>query len=202
MFKNILISQLRVNLLAIWATLMVVVQSSSCVFETHGLQHNRLPCPSLSSGVCSNLCSLSQRCHTTISCYVTPFSSCPLSFPASESFPMSQFFISGGQSSGASASASILPMNIQGWFPLALFGLIFLLSKGLSSIFSRTTVEKHQFFGALPFLWSNSHSHACKLITRTLPNLSRILVYNIHKEHTEEEIKVLKDKVHLLFIWV
>ena len=121
------------------------------------LKHNRLLCPSSSPGVCSNSCPLSQWCHPTISSSVIPFSSCPQSLPASESFPMSQFFASGGQSIRASASASVLLMNIQGWFPLGLTGLISLQSKGLSRVFSSTIIQKHQFFSAQPSLWSNSH---------------------------------------------
>ena len=122
-----------------------------------GLQHARPPCPSPSPGVCSNWCSLSRWCHPTISSSVGPFSFCPQSFPASGSFLMSHFFVSDGQSIGASASASVLPMNIQGWFSLWLTGLISLLSKGLSTVFSNTTVQKHQFFGTQLSLWSNSH---------------------------------------------
>ena len=97
--------------------------------------------------------------HPTISSSVIPFSSCLQSFPASGSFPMSQFFASGGQSIGALASASVLPMNIQDWFPLGLTGWISLLSKGLSRVFSNTTIQKHQFFGTQLSLWSNSHIH-------------------------------------------
>ena len=123
---------------------------------SHGLQHARPPCPSLTPGVYSNSRLLSQWCHPTISSSVTPFSSCLQSFPASGSFPMSQVFASGGQSIGASASASVLPMTIQDWFPLGLTGLITLLSKGLSRVFSSTTVWKHQLFSAQPSLWSNS----------------------------------------------
>ena len=104
----------------------------------HGLQHGRLPCASLSPRVCSNSCPLSQRCHPT-SHSVTPFSSCPQSLPASGSFPMSQLFTSGGQSIGA--SASVLLMNIQRWFPLGLIGLISLFSKGLPRAFFNTTVQ-------------------------------------------------------------
>ena len=100
----------------------------------HGLQHTRLPCPSLSPGVCSKSCPLHSWCHPNISSSVTPFSSCPQSFPASGSFPMSQFFTSGGQSIGVSASASVLPMSIQDWFPLGLTGLISLQSKWLSAV--------------------------------------------------------------------
>ena len=114
----------------------------------HGLQHARLPCPSPTPGVYSNPCSLSQQCHPTISSSVIPFSSHLQSFTASGSFPMSQFFESGGQSIGVSASASVLPMNIQDWFPLGWTGWISLQSKGLSRVFSNTTVQKHQFFDA------------------------------------------------------
>ena len=113
--------------------------------QPHGLQHARLPCPSPIPGVYSNSCPLSRWCHWTISSSVVPFSSCPQSFPSSGSFQMSQFFISGGQSIGVSASASVLPKNIQDWF-LELTGLIFFQSKGLSRVFSNTTVQKHQFF--------------------------------------------------------
>ena len=123
----------------------------------HGLQHVRLPCCSLSPGVCSNSCTLSQWCHPAISSSVVPFSSCPKSLPASESFPMSQLFASGGQSIGVSASATVLPMIIQDWFPLGWTGLISLQSKGLSSVFSSTTIRKHWFFGAWPSSCSNSH---------------------------------------------
>ena len=114
----------------------VLVQLLSCVwlFASHVLQHTRLPCPSLSPGVCSNSCPLSQWCHPTISSSVAPFSSCPQSFPASGSFPISQLFASAGQSIGASALASVLPMNIQDWSPLGLTGLISLQSKGLSRV--------------------------------------------------------------------
>ena len=119
---------------------------SDSLHGPHGLQHARLPCPSPSSGGCSNSCPLSQWCHPTISSSVTPFSSCPQSFPASGSIPVSQFFALGGQSTGVSASASVLPMNIQAWFPLGLTGVISLLSRGLSKVFSSTSVQKHQVF--------------------------------------------------------
>ena len=112
----------------------------SISLQPHELRHSRLPCPSPTPGACSNSCPSGQWCHPTISSSVVPFSSCPQSFP-SESFPMSQFFISGGQSIGASASASVLAMNIQDWFPLGWTGWISLLSKGLSSVFSNTTVQ-------------------------------------------------------------
>ena len=122
----------------------------------HGLQHARLPCPSPSCGVCSNSCPLDWWCHPTVSSSITAFS-CPQSYPASGSFPVSWLFASGGQSIGA--SASVLPMNIQGWFPLRLIGLISSLSKGLSRVFSSTTTWKHQFFGVQTSLWSDSHIH-------------------------------------------
>ena len=113
-----------------------------------GLQHTRLPCPSPTPRVYSNSCPLSQWCHPTISSSVIPLSSCLQSFPASGSFPMSQFFPSGGQSIVVSASASVLPRDIQDWFPLEWTGWISLLSKGLSRVFSNTTDHKHQFFNA------------------------------------------------------
>ena len=120
--------------------------SCSVVFDSlqsHGLQHPRLPCPSPAPGACSNSCPLSRWCHPTITSSVVPFSSRLQSFPATGSFQMSQFFASGGQSIGASASASVLPVNIQGWFPLRMIGLISMLSKEFSRVFSNTTVQKH-----------------------------------------------------------
>ena len=125
--------------------------SGSVVSESlqpHGLQHARLPCPSATPRACLNSCPSSQWCHPTITCFVIPFSSRLQSFPASGSFQMSQLFISGGQSIGVSASASILPMNIQHWFPLGWTSWISLQFKGLSRVFSNTTVQKHQFFSA------------------------------------------------------
>ena len=133
----------------------------------HGLQHARPPCPS-PTPVYANSCPSSQWCHLTVSFSVVPFSSCPQSFPASGSFQMSQFFTSGSQSIGVSASASVLPMNIQDWFPLGWTGLIFLLVKGLSRVFSNTTVQKHQFFGTQLSLWSNTHIHTWLLWKRQL----------------------------------
>ena len=114
--------------------------------QPHGLQHAKPPCPSPTHGVYSNSSPLSRWCHPTISSSVIPFSSHLQSFPASESLQMSQFFTSGGQSIGVSASTSVLPVNIQGWFPLRGTGWISLLSKGLSRVFSNTTVEKYQFW--------------------------------------------------------
>ena len=124
--------------------------------QPHGLQHTRLPGPSLSPGVCSNSCPLSWWCHPTILSSVIPFSSCLQSYPASGSFPVSRLFTSSAQSIEASASVSVLPMNIEGWFPLGLPGLISLQSKALSRVFSNT-VQKHQFFCVQSFLWSNFH---------------------------------------------
>ena len=137
------------------------VQLLSCVrlFVLHGLQHARLPCPSPTPGVHSNSCPLSQWCHLTISSSVIPFSSCLQSFPTSGSFPMSQFFTSDGQSIGVSPSTSVLPMNTQDWSPLGQTGWISLQSKGLSRVFSNTTVQKHQFFCAQPSSQSHSHIH-------------------------------------------
>ena len=117
------------------------------------------PCPSPTPGACSNSCPLSRWCHPAISSSVIPFSSCLQSFPASGSFQMSHFFASGGQNIGVSASASVLPMNIQDWFPLGLTGWISLLPKGLSRVFSNTPIQKHQFFSAQLSLWSNSHPY-------------------------------------------
>ena len=115
----------------------------------HGLQHTRLPCPSPTPRACSNSCPSSWWCHPTISSSVIPFSSRLQSFPASGPFPMNQLLASGSQSTGV--SASVLPMNIQGRFPLELTGLISLLSKGLSRVFSSTIVQRHRFFGTEPY---------------------------------------------------
>ena len=114
----------------------------------HEPRHARPPCPSPIPGVCPNPCPLSWWCHPTISSSVVPFSSCPQSFPASGSFKMSQVFASGGQSIRVSASTSVLPMNIQDWFPLGWTGWISLQSKGLSRVSSNTTAQKHRFFGS------------------------------------------------------
>ena len=133
------------------------------LFVTPWTAAHRPPHPWLTLVVYSNSCPLSQWCHTTISSSVIPFSSCPQSFPASGSFQMSQFFATGGQSIGISASASVLPMNMQDWFPLGWTGWISLLSKGLSRILSNNTVQKHQFFGAQLTSQSNSHIHTWPL---------------------------------------
>ena len=134
------------------------VQSLSCE-----LQHARPPCPSPTPGVHPNPCPSSWWCHPTISFSVIPFSSCPQSFPASESFQMSQFFAWGGQSIGVSDSTSVLPMNTQVWSPLGWTGWIFLQSKGVSRVFSNTKVQKHQFFSTQHSSPSNS-----RILTRPL----------------------------------
>ena len=134
--------------------------------QPRGLQHARLPCPSPTPRVCSNSCPSSQWRHPTISSSDIPLSSYLQSFPASGSFPISQFFTTGGQSIVASASVSIFPMNIWGWFPLALTDLISLLSEELSRVsrnsaklFSNNTVQKHQYCHVQLSLWSNSYIH-------------------------------------------
>ena len=127
--------------------------------QPHETQHTRPPCPSPTPGVHSDSCPSSQWCHPAISSSVVPFSSCPQSLPASESFPMSQLFAWGGQSTGVSALASFLTKKSQGWSPSEWTGWISLQSKGLSRVFSSTTVQRHQFFGAQPSSQSNSHIH-------------------------------------------
>ena len=135
------------------------VQSLSCVWLFATSQHSRPLCQSPTPGVHLNSCPSSRWCHPAISSSVVPFSSCPQSLPASRSFPMTQLFAWGSQSIGVSASASVLPMNTQDWSPLEWTGWIFLQSKGLSRVFSNTTVQKHQFFGAQLSSQSNSHIH-------------------------------------------
>ena len=150
-----------------WGKCISSVQfSRSVVYDSlwpHEEQHARPPCPSPTPRVHTNLCPLSPWFHSTISSSVVPFSSCLQSFPASGFFQVSQFFASGGQIIGASDSASALPMYIQNWLPLGLTVLISLQSKGLSRVFSNTTVKKHQFFGAQPSSQSNSHIHTWPL---------------------------------------
>ena len=133
------------------------IQSDS--LRPHESQHARPPCPSLTPGVHSDSRPLSRWCHPAISSSVIPFSSCLQSFPASGSFQTSQLFASGGKSIGTSASTSVLPMNIQDWFPSGLTGWISSQSKGFSRVFSNITIQKHQFWGTQLSLWSNSHIH-------------------------------------------
>ena len=140
---------------------LLVVQLLSRIwhFVTHGLQHTRPHCPSPSPRACSNSCPSNQWCHITISSSVVSFFSCLQSFPASWLFSNESAFASGGQSIRVSASTSVLPVNIQDWFPLGWTGWISLQSKGLWRVFSNTTVQKHQFFGAQLSSQSNSHIH-------------------------------------------
>ena len=172
--------------------------SCSAVYASlrpHGLQHARLPCLSPTPGAYSNSCPLSPCCHPTISSSVIPFSSRLQSFPASGFFPVSQFFTSGGQIIGVSASALVLPMNIQDWFPLGWTGWLSLQSKGLSRVFPNTTVLKRQFFGAQLFLKSNSHIYTWllektitvtrwtfvgKVMSLLFNMLSRLELYYLH----------------------
>ena len=146
----------------VYFTVCSVQFSRSVVSDSlrpHELQHARPPCPSPTPGIHSDSCPSSRWCHPAISSSVIPFSSCPQSRPTSESFPMSQLFAWGGQSTGVSALASFLPKNTQDWSPLEQTGWISLQSKGLSRVFSNTTVQKHQFFGAQLSSQSNSHTH-------------------------------------------
>ena len=144
-----------------WVDFSCSVMSDSLLL--HGLQHARPPCPWSTPGAYSNSCPLSWWCHPVMSSSVVLFSSCPQSLPASESFPMSQLFAWGGQSTGVSALASFLPKNTQGRSPLEWTGWIPLQSKGLSRVFSNTTVQKHQFFGTQLSSESNSHIHTWQL---------------------------------------
>ena len=136
------------------------VAQSCQTLQPHGLQHARLPCPSPTPRVYSSSCPLTWWCHPTISSSVVPFSGCLWSFPASGSFQMNQFFESGGQSIGVSASASVPPMDIQNWFPLGLRLVGSPCSlRDSQDVFSNTTVQKHLFFGAQLSLYSNTHIH-------------------------------------------
>ena len=161
------------------------VQSLSCVrLWPHGLQHTRPPCPSPTPRVYSNSCLLSRWCHLTISSSVVPFSSCLQSFPASASFPVSQFFTSGGQSTGVSASASVLSVNIQDWYPLGWPSWISLQSKGLSRVFSNTIVQNYQFFGTQLSLVQLSHPYmttgkTIALTRRNFVNKVMSLLFNM-----------------------
>ena len=142
---------------------MFFVVSSS--LWLHGLQHARPPCPSPIPGVYSNSCPLSRWCHPTISSSVVPFFSCLQSLPASGSFQMSQLFTSGGQSIGVSASVSVLPKNIQDWFPLGWTGWISVKSKRLSRVFSSTTVQKHELFSIMTLRLNKTSTHKHQIIS-------------------------------------
>ena len=160
-------SVLRIRWLKYWSFSSYSVQFSCSVvsdsLRPHESQHARPSCPSPTPGVYPNSCPSSRWCHPTISSSVIPFSSCPQSLPASGSLPMSQLFAWGGQSIGVSASISVLPMNTQDWSPLGWTGWISLQSKGLSRVFSNSTVQKHQFFSAQLSSQSNSHTHTWPL---------------------------------------
>ena len=156
----LLIATLNILLCCVLPVLLFSCSVVSDSLQSHGLQHARLPCQSPTPGACSNWCPSSWWCHPTVSSSVVPFSSCPQSSPASGSFPMSQFFTSGGQSIGASASASVLPMNIQGWFPLGLTGLISLQFKGLSQSLLQHQINKASILQSLDFFMVQlSHSY-------------------------------------------
>ena len=170
----------------------------------HGLQHIRPPCPSPSPKVCPSSCPLHRWCHPAISSSDALFSFCPQSFPASGTCPMSQLFSSDDQNTGASASSSVLPRNIQGWFHLRLTGLIPLLFKGLSEVFSSTTVWRHQFFGVLSSLLSSSHNRTWQL---GRPQISLDYTHLYRQRHYVSAFKALSRFViafvprsnHLLF---
>ena len=164
----------------------------SLSLRPHGLQYTRLCCPSPFIRAWSNSCPLSQWCHSTISSSVEHFSFCLQSFPTSGSFLMNQFFASGGQS--IEASASVLQKTIQDWFPLGLTGLISLQSKGLSRVFSSTTVWKHEFFGAQPSLWSNSHLTIWTFVSKVISVLFNMLSRFV--------IAFLPRSKHLLISWL
>ena len=165
-----------------WVFVTVVGQSVSPVwlFVTPWTVAHQVPLSSTISQSSLELMSLSQWCHPTISSAFDCFFSCCQSFPVSGSFPVSQLFTSGSQRIGALASASVLPINIQGWFPLRLTGLISLQSKGLSRVFSKTTVQKHQFFGAQPSLWSCSHIRTCYREVSKAPSMYTVVHVLVH----------------------
>ena len=172
--------------------------------QPHGLQQTRPPCPSLTPRVYSNSFPLTRWCHPTISCSVIPFSSHLQSFPASGSFWMSQFFASGGQSIGVSASASVFPKNSQDWFPLRLTGLISLQSKGLSRVFSNTMVQKYKFFGTQLSSQSNSHIHTWPLETIALtrrPFVGKVMSLLLNML-SRLVITFLPSSKHLLISWL
>ena len=158
----------RINIITRISSVQISRSVVSNSLQPHEPQYARPPCPSSTPRVHPNPCPLSRWCHPAISSSVVPFFSCPQSFPASRSFQMSQLFASGGQSTGISASTSVLPMNTQDWLPLGWTGWISLRSKGLSRVFSNTTVQKHQFFGAQLSSQSNSHIHTWPLENHSL----------------------------------
>ena len=156
----LLIATLNILLCCVFPVLLFSCSVVSDSLQSHGLQHARLPCQSPTPGACSNSCPSSWWCHPTVSSSVVPFSSCPQSSPASGSFPVSQFFTSGGQSIGISALASVLPTNIQDWFPLGLTGLISLQFKGLSKSLLQHQINKASILQSLDFFMVQlSHSY-------------------------------------------
>ena len=172
-FHWLSVSHMVVNLNTVWTSMRVPVSSVQLLshvdsLQPHGLQHARLLCSSPTPGACSNSCPSSRWCHPTISSSIIPFSSHFQSFPASGSFQMSQCFASGGQSIGVSASISVLPMNIQDLFPLGWTGFISLQPKGLSRVFSTTTVQKHQCF--CRSRWQSGRRTCAHLLLRELQN--------------------------------
>ena len=176
----------------------------SAYLRPHGLQHTRPPCPSPSPGACTGSCPLHHWCHPAISSSDALFSFCPQSFPASGTFPMSWLFTLGCQSIGASGSAAVLPMSIQSWFPLRLTGLISLLSKGLSGVFSSTTVQRHWFFCTLPSLWSSSHNWMWPLEDHSLNHTDFFRQSNVSAfQHTSRFfITFLMRSNYLLISWL
>ena len=182
-----------------------VTQSIPTLYDPMDCRHTRLPCPSPPPGACSNSCPLSRWCHPTISSPVAPFSSCLQLFPASEAFPVSQLFTSGGQSIGASASASVLPLNIQGRFPSGLTGLISLLSKELSRVFSSTTVWKHQYFGHSAFFMvqlSHPYMTTGKTIAFTIQTFVSKIMSLLFNTLSSFVIAVPPRSKHLLISWL
>ena len=161
--SSVILEPKKITLLCWFSSVQFSLSVVSDSLRPHELQHARPPCPSPTPRVHSNSHPSSQWCHPAISSSVVPFSSCPQSLPASESFPMSQPLAWGGQSTRVSALASFLPKNTQDWSPLEWTGWISLQSKGLSRVFSNTTVQKHQFFGAQLSSQSNSHIHTWPL---------------------------------------
>ena len=161
--QNCVVSLTCIDLVHILLSVQFSHSVMSDSLRPHELQHAKLPCPSPTPGVHPNSCALSWWCHPAISSSVVPFSSCPHSLPTSGSFPMSQLFAWGGQSIGVSASASVLSMNTQDWSPLGWTGWICVQLKGLTRVYSNTTVQKHQFFGTQLFSQSNSLIHTWPL---------------------------------------
>ena len=173
--------------------------------KPHRLQHARLSCPSLSLRVCSNSGPLNRWCHPTISPSVVCFCFCPQSFPASGSFLMNQLFASGGQSIGASVSASVIPINIQDLFPLALTGLMSLLFKGLSRVFSSTTIWKHQFCGTQHYYGptlTSVHNYWKKTIAMTIQTFVGKVMSLLFNMLSRFVIAFLPRSKHLLISWL